>query len=192
MLGEFCDEGDEMIEQARAQASEYQDEELLDIVEHYAAMRGEAAVSEEILEGAGLETGAKSHEPAEQRLGELFIQTSPVEALINVNGNPIGQSPLLLEKVPFSQLVIEAETGSMDGREEVTVSDGALQRITIQLQLKPGSLRINCDEQEISVYLGGRPMGAAGSGLFSDIVPGTHRAEPYNRCGGPSHPLRNH
>jgi hypothetical protein len=168
MLGEIYDEVDEEIEQSRTQAVEFEDEDLLEIVEHYAALKSEGAPSAEILEEA-------AESKVEEKSGRVFIQTTPVSALIYVGEDPAGWSPVLLEKVPLGQLMVAAETDTMSGTGEITVSETDLKRIIIELRQKPGSLRIICDERDVSVYLDDQPMGAVGSGYFADITPGNYQ-----------------
>jgi tetratricopeptide (TPR) repeat protein len=174
MLGEFYDEGEEVSGKARAQASEYQDDSFLDMVEHYSEMRAEATVSDVAIKEAGLGVRVETKK-TEDRFGELFIQTKPGGAQITISGEPVGRSPVLLEKVPFGEIEIEAESEFMFAREAVRVTNRAIKRITLRLRYKPGSISITCDEREASVYLDGAPMGHVGSGLFTDIAAGAHR-----------------
>ena len=106
--------------------------------------------------------------------GEIFVHTEPADAEIFINGLSRGQSPLLIKSLPAGTLLLEAQKGTLYASSEITVSLDELSEITLTLDAAPGRLFIQTDDPSLRIIIDGKNAGTAGSGLFKDIVPGTH------------------
>ena len=123
-----------------------------------------------ITSNSALHTQANETEAA----GELFIKTHPVNAAIELNGQSVGNSPVLLKDVPQGIVRIEATMGNMYGHREAEIKAGELLVIEITLEYLLGRLFIKAAGENIKVILDNNELGSLGSGLFEDIPIGEH------------------
>jgi hypothetical protein len=114
---------------------------------------------------------------------ELFIDTEPAGAALVVNGNPVGESPVLLKKIPYGRLVVEAAKNGLYGCHETTVSSGGLIKITITLSRRYGRVFVEAPDRALEVYLDDTYLGRVAQGLFEDIATGTYLLRVQGEAG---------
>ena len=103
--------------------------------------------------------------------GELFIETSPSEAEILVNGEDRGRSPVLVSRIPIGRATVEAKKDSLYGMQEIEVSKN-MGKVSIALEPAKGVLFIKSSNGDVRVILNDVDRGALGSGLFEDLPVG--------------------
>ena len=85
-------------------------------------------------------------------LGELFIVTDPVGAMISINGEEKGESPYLLKGAPLGRpLEIEARRGNMYKAERITLDQEGLHDITLVLEIERENLVISNTEKDVGM-----------------------------------------
>ncbi len=73
-------------------------------------------------------------------------------------------------------MVIEGRKGNLYGKREVDIAE-ATTKVRIELAETYGNLFIKTEEEELTVYLDGRPLEELGSGFFERIPVGRHTLE---------------
>lgn len=123
---------------------------------------------------AGLTFSEGGTEQIASNFGEIYVGTSPSEADIFVNGMRRGTSPMVIEKIPFGQVVISARLNNLVGEETITINSSNIQEVELGLKIAYGRLFIKSSETAVDVYLNNRRLGPLGGGLFRDIEAGEH------------------
>jgi TolB-like protein len=136
-------------------------------------MTGQVNVLAEKLAGTASQSAIQTR-AASEGTGEIFVHTVPADAEIFINGKSQGKSPLLLKNLPAGKQLLEAQKGPLYASSEVTISLDELLEITLTLDAAPGRLFIQTDIPSLKVFIDGKAVGPAASGLFKDIVPGQH------------------
>jgi hypothetical protein len=126
---------------------------------------------------AGLTYQKGAQQVIARSFGELFVQTSPDDAEVMVNGISRGTSPLLVPRVPVGTVVVEGRKGTLYGLREVLLSGEGLVEVALALTPQRGRFFIKSSEKAVNVWLDGEDLGPLGSGLFKDIAIGDHRLE---------------
>ena len=100
---------------------------------------------------------------------DIFIETTPSEAEVFINGVNRGVSPGLFEGVPVGNIRIEAKKGNLYGVLEIRVTDKT-SSLEIRLKETYGNLLIKSTIKDIDVYLDNVFIGELGTGFFPDIT----------------------
>ena len=74
---------------------------------------------------------------AENELTELYVRTTPAGATITVDGTQRGVSPKLFEVKPGDHTVVVKLAGHQPKTKSVTIRDGRIKRVVLQLQKGP-------------------------------------------------------
>ena len=115
--------------------------------------------------------------PSEQvPTGELFVMTQPQDAVVEVNGEVLGTTPLQDPLVPAGTLLVQIRK---DGYHDVwkTLNLGTGQRLVEEIELEPiqGLVLIKSNPPGAAVTLGQVSVGTTPLALH-EIGRGTHRA----------------
>lgn len=139
---------------------------------------GELTGSAELLayKMAGLTTQLGTRTVVARVFGEIFVETTPTEADIYVNGALKGKSPNLFTRVPVGAVLVESRKDNLYGSAEVEVT-GAMRKVSITLTAVQGNLFISSTDKQVDVYLDGVRLGPLGSGLFENVTVGQHVLE---------------
>ena len=142
------------------------------------SIAGQAELLGYVLAGLQLD---KSGSKPELRFGELLITTEPDNAEVTVNGISKGESPLLIEKVPFGSYRVAAKNKGMFGSQLLELNREGMLKARIVLNQRLGRLFIRVSEPNVMVKIDGEEMGFLGDGIFSDLSEGEHSLELYGK-----------
>jgi TolB-like protein len=125
---------------------------------------------------AGLTVQRGTETVVAREFGEIFVETTPTEADILINGVPKGKSPNLFTRVPVGKVLVESRKGNLYASAEVDVTT-SMRKVTLALSVVQGNLFISSSDKQVQVYLDGQSLGALGAGLFEKIPVGQHVLE---------------
>lgn len=128
--------------------------------------------------GAAAETSARGSQQMTAR-GEILITTDPRGAVISVDGEEVGRSPLLLGRLESRTAVVEARADALYARQEVEVPAG-LSRLNLTLDPTFGRLFFSTDATPLDglqVRIDGEERGGFPDGLVPDVLIGRREIE---------------
>ena len=109
--------------------------------------------------------------------GSIMVESKPTNAIIFVDGKKIGHTPEIVMSSAKGTHVIEVRMEGYDTWEKTLyIEPGAEKSITVNLQIKAGSLIINSDPSGGTVFLDEEEKGTTPAGL-KGIMFGAHRVE---------------
>ncbi len=123
---------------------------------------------------AGLTYSENGNEQIASNFGEIYVGTDPPGAEVFVNGMRRGTSPMVVEKIPFGQVVVNVKKGNMVAEGSITINSSDLIELDLKLEVALGRLFIKSNDQNLIVSLDERDLGVLGSGIFRDIGTGEH------------------
>lgn len=106
---------------------------------------------------------------------EFFIKTSPLNAVIKINGEIKGESPLLVQKLEPGNYLVEAEAKGMRARKRVKLDAGAFLQSELILENAYGRLLLKEHPNNLLVYLDEKLIGKTNQSLFTDIAVGKYQ-----------------
>ena len=111
------------------------------------------------------------------KTGSIVIESEPAEAKIYLDGEESGTTPDTLSPIVIGAHEVEIR---MDGyevwSESINIEEDNEKAITAVLQIKNGSIKIECTPPNADIYLNGEKAGTTPDTLLS-IVPGQHEVE---------------
>ncbi|MCU0630138.1 MAG: PEGA domain-containing protein [Methanoregulaceae archaeon] len=106
--------------------------------------------------------------------GGLLVRTIPEGAVLFLNGENRGITPVTIPDLPAGSHVISvSSTGYQNLTTQVVVKEGALTEVSIPLTDKNGSLYVNTTPPGAEISIDGKQSGLSPI-LLSDLVPGNH------------------
>ncbi len=109
--------------------------------------------------------------------GSIMVESKPTNAIIFVDGKKIGHTPEIVMSSAKGTHVIEVRMEGYDTWEKTLyIEPGAEKSITVNLQIKAGSLIINSDPSGGTVFLDEEEKGTTPADL-KGIMFGAHRVE---------------
>ncbi len=109
--------------------------------------------------------------------GGLLVRTTPDGALIFLNGENKGVTPVTIPELPVGSHVISVSSpGYQNLTTQAVVMEGALTEVSIPLLSEKGSLYINTTPSGAEISIDGKPSGLSPV-LIPDLTPGNHTLE---------------
>ncbi|MGR3294050.1 MAG: PEGA domain-containing protein [Candidatus Scalindua sp.] len=130
-------------------------------------------------ESVEISTGKENHITAvlQQLTGSLNIKSEPENAMIIVDGNEVGNTPIVIADLnPGKHLIEVMMEGYSNWSENVEVRVGKENHITAVLQQLTGSLNIKSEPENAIIIVDGKKVGNSPVSK-TDLVPGKHHVE---------------
>jgi len=109
--------------------------------------------------------------------GGLLVRTTPDGAVIFLNGENKGVTPVTIPGLPVGSHVISVSSpGYQNLTTQAVVMEGALTEVSIPLLSEKGSLYVNTTPSGAEISIDGQPSGLSPV-LVPDLVPGNHTLE---------------
>ncbi|MDP6433075.1 MAG: PEGA domain-containing protein, partial [Candidatus Scalindua sp.] len=110
--------------------------------------------------------------------GSLSIKSKPTNATIYLDGEEIGITPATITDLMPGEYMLELK---MDGyevwSESINVETNIEETLTATLQLKTGSIMIDSEPANATIYLDGEKIGTTPDIIIRPVTPGKHKVE---------------
>lgn len=117
---------------------------------------------------------AEPPSPPPEPMGDLYVMADVEGALVLLDGEPTGlETPTMLRDVRVGdhELMLVTECGR--ARSDVTVKDGLIERVELQLQLGSGALSVTTHPEGAAILLDGEAIGVSPK-VVNDLECGGH------------------
>ena len=97
--------------------------------------------------------------PAAKGSADLFISTEPSEAVVYLDGQRKGRSPITLQLIPAGEHKIVARKGYMEHKTSVKLLQDDLLKLHLKLKHQTGSLKVFSKPAGATLYIDGKELG---------------------------------
>ena len=112
--------------------------------------------------------------PPPEPMGDLYVMADTEGAMVLLDGVPTGlRTPTMLRDVRAGALEIMLSTECGRARSDVTVKEGLIERVDLQLQLGSGSLSVTTQPEGATILLDGEDIGVSPK-VVKDLDCGGH------------------
>jgi hypothetical protein len=106
--------------------------------------------------------------------GELQVRTSPDGAILFLDGENKGTTPVTVQGLPVgSHVLLVSSPGFQNLTTQVVVKEGAITEVSIPLASENGSVYVTTTPAGAEIFIDGVPAGISPI-LIPDVVPGNH------------------
>ncbi len=112
-----------------------------------------------------------------QATGILEVKANVEGALVFVDGEPLGETPLLEIIAAGSHSVVVTREGFADWSKSINLPPDSTVAITAQLQRLAPALEVRVDVADAVVYVDGEEVGSGAKVLVDPLSAGTHRVD---------------
>jgi diacylglycerol kinase family enzyme len=110
--------------------------------------------------------------------GAINIKSKPTNATMYLDGKRIGTTPSTITDLMPGEYMLELKMDGYDvWRESINVETNIEETLTATLQLKTGSIMIDSEPANASIYLDGEKMGTTPDIIIRPVTPGKHKVE---------------
>jgi TolB-like protein len=114
-----------------------------------------------VTQGQAFDTGKAIENKFTDDTGYLTIESDPAGAVFSLNGQETGKTPKTVEQMA-GRWVVTAELGKLyhPARQEVTVTPGSNQKVSLKLEPAFGALKVNSEPSGAEVWVEGEKVGS--------------------------------
>ena len=115
----------------------------------------------------------------EQLYGALSVTSNPSEAIVYIDGDSLGMTPLKLEKIAAGQRDVKVQKGNLMAMKKITVVENKENTADVKLQASVGYLKLRVNPWA-KIYVDGRAMGSSPPMDNLELKPGTYKIKMEN------------